>query len=203
MNHGGIVFWIIVFLGCTSVLLFLERLLSLHRARINPSDFLKGVCNVIDKSNESEALLLCEETPGPVAAVVDAAICNRDKDPDVIRELVATAGRSQLSRLERRLTFFSVACEVAPLCGLFGTMLGVYGIIERINGSAPLVLTTDLTDGLSGILSCVCAGLLVAVACHVFYAVLMSRIERITLDIEATSTEIVAYLTRDSKKAQG
>jgi biopolymer transport protein ExbB len=153
----------------------------------------------MDKGNEAEALLLCEETPGPVAAVVDAAVSNRDKEPDVLRELVATAGRSQLSRLERRLAFFSVVCEVAPLCGLFGTMLGVYEIINRINASAPMVLTTDFTEALSGILACVSAGLLVAVACHVFYAVLMSRIERITLDIEATSTEIVAYLTRKAK----
>jgi biopolymer transport protein ExbB len=199
MNHGGIVFGIIILLGCTSVVLFLERLLNLHRARINHTDFLKGVCNVMDKGNEAEALLLCEETPGPVAAVVDAAVSNRDKEPDVLRELVATAGRSQLSRLERRLAFFSVVCEVAPLCGLFGTMLGVYEIINRINASAPMVLTTDFTEALSGILACVSAGLLVAVACHVFYAVLMSRIERITLDIEATSTEIVAYLTRKAK----
>lgn len=200
MNQGDVVFWIITLLGCTAVLLFLERLLNLHRARINYSDFLKGVCNVMDKGNESEALLLCEETPGPVAAVVDTAISNREKKPEVLRELVAASGRAQLSSLERRLAFFSVACEVAPLCGLFGTMIGIYQIIHRLNASSPVVLTTDFTQGLSSILSCVCAGLLVAVACHVFYAVLMSRIERITLEIEATSTEIVAYLTRDNQQ---
>jgi biopolymer transport protein ExbB/TolQ len=40
------------------------------------------------------------------------------------------------------------------------------------------------------------AGLMVAVPCHVMYAMLMVRVERIVLDMEASASEIVAYLTK-------
>jgi len=40
------------------------------------------------------------------------------------------------------------------------------------------------------------AGLLVAIPCHAMYALLMVRIERIVLDMDASASEIVAYLTK-------
>jgi len=40
------------------------------------------------------------------------------------------------------------------------------------------------------------AGLLVAVPCHVMYTMLMVRIERIVLDMEACASEIVAYIMK-------
>ena len=70
MLQGNLIFWIIVGLGVIALLVFLERLLHLRRAQIDYSDFLKGVCNVLEKNNVDEAMTLCEETPCPVATVV-------------------------------------------------------------------------------------------------------------------------------------
>lgn len=194
--QGGPVFWLIVVIGVAVVFVFFERLLHLRRAQIDYGDFLKGVCNVLENGNVEEAMMICDETPGPVAAVVLTAIRHRKGTREAIREAVDNTGRAEISRLERRLAALAITCQVAPLLGLLGTLLGVIRIVQAMNEQAPVVQSTDLTSGLMQALVATVAGLLVAVPCHAMYAALMVRIERIVLDMEASASEIVAYLTK-------
>ena len=64
---GGPVIWIILAIGLLAFAVFIERALSLHRARIRADDFIKGVMNILSRGNITEALSICEDTPGPVA----------------------------------------------------------------------------------------------------------------------------------------
>lgn len=194
--QGGPVFWVIVLLGIAAVVVFFERLLHLRRAQIDYGDFLKGVCNVLENGNREEAMMICEETPGPVAAVVLTAIRHRQGTLEAIREAVDNTGRAEISRLERRLASLAITCQIAPLLGLLGTLLGVIKVVLAINEQAPVVQNTSLTMGLMQALVSTVAGLLVAIPCHVMYSLLMVRIERIVLDMEASASEIVAYLTK-------
>ncbi|MDR2850220.1 MAG: MotA/TolQ/ExbB proton channel family protein [Verrucomicrobiota bacterium] len=197
--QGGWVFGVIVALGVAAVVVFFERLLKLRQAQIDYSDFLKGVCNVLENGNIDEAMMICEETPGPVAAVTLTAIRHRQGTLEALREAVENTGRAELSRLERRLASLAITCQIAPLLGLLGTLLGVMRIVQTLNEQAPVVQSTDLTAGLMQALAAAAAGLLVAVPCHVMYMALMVRIERIVLDMEASASEIVAYLTRQDR----
>lgn len=190
------VLWVIVILGVAALAVFFERLLHLRRAQIDYNDFLKGVCNVLENGNIDEAIVICEETPGPVAAVTQTAIRHRQGTHEALREAVENTGRAEMSRLERRLASLAITCQVAPLLGLLGTLLGVIRIVRMMNDQAPVVLSTDLTAGLMQALVATAAGLLVAIPCHVMYMMLMVRIERIVLDMEASASEIVAYLTK-------
>ncbi len=199
MIEGGPIFWLIVGLGIAAVAVFFERLLHLRRAQIDYSDFLKGVCNILENGNIDEAMMICEETPGPVAAVTLTAIRHRQGSHEALREAVENTGRAEISRLERRLASLAITCQIAPLLGLLGTLLGVIRIVQSLNEQAPVVQSTDLTAGLMQALVATVAGLLVAVPCHVMYMMLMVRIERIVLDMEACASEIVAYFTQQDR----
>lgn len=201
---NGLVFWLIAALGVVSIIIFFTRLLHLRRAQIDYNDFLKGVCNVLENGNISEALMICEETPGPVAAVTLAAIRHQQSTQATMREAVDNTGRSEISRLERRLAFIAITCQIAPLLGLLGTIFGAIRIVQVLNEQAPLVQSADLTAGLTQALIATAAGLLVAIPCHIMYMMLMVRIERIVLEMEAAASDIVAYLTRhDTSLLQG
>ena len=201
--QGGPVLWVILFLGLVALLVFFERLLFLRRARMDYSDFLKGVCNVLEKGNIDEAMMICEETPGPIPAVTLTAIRHRQGTHEALREAVENTGRAEMSRLERRLASLAITCQIAPLLGLLGTLLGVIKIVRVMNDQAPVVLSTDLTSGLMQALVATAAGLLVAIPCYVMYMMLMVRIERIVLDMEASASEIVAYLTKQDTSMLG
>jgi len=195
LSYGGIVLPIILLLEAVTIIVFLERMIHLRRAEVDQSDFISGVCNVLDRGNIEEAIMLCEETPGPVAAVVLTAIRNRTGSLSTLRDAVDNTGRAEISRLERRVIALAVNSQVAPLLGLLGTLIGVIYIVHAISMQAPLIQTTDMTVGLMRALVTTVAGLVVAITSHSMYALLMVRIERIVLDMEAAASNIIAFFT--------
>jgi len=197
ITQYGWAFVLLLLLGGAAMLVFLERMLALRRAQIDHADFLRGVFNALDRANADEAIMICEETPGPVAAVALTAILHRKARRDDLREAVDNTARTEISRMERRLISIAVTSQVAPLLGLLGTLMGIVRIVTALSQHAPLVQNTDLTSGLMQAVVATIAGLLVTIPCHVMYAMLMVRIERLVLEMEASASEIVAYLTRE------
>ena len=195
-HEGGPVFWVIVFTGLASVAVFLERLLHLRRARIHYADFLEGVFNILAKGNVREAQALCDEAPGPVAHLMRMAITNRDEPREVLRQMLDNAGHAEISRMERRLGVLATIVQIAPLLGLLGSLLGVLETVLVLRSQAPLVQSVDVTGGLVRALIASIAGLMVAVPAHAMFNLLAIRIDRIVLDMEQASSDILSFMGR-------
>ena len=128
---GGPVFWLLIALGVTSVLLFFNRLIALRRAQVDYADFVRGVGNVLAQDNPDEALALCDETPSPVARIVAVAVRHRTGSARVLREAVDATGRAEVGRFERRLALLAIIAQSAPLLGLLGTIVGMARVVLR------------------------------------------------------------------------
>src|SRR5271168_5515469 len=130
--HGGPMLWVILLASAVAVIVFIERALFCHRAQINSTEFLNGVRTVLKRDNVVEALSICDATPGPVARLVKTAILNRDKGRDRVREAVEEAGLVEVPRLEEKLNLLATIAQIAPLLGLFGTIIGFMGVFGTI-----------------------------------------------------------------------
>ena len=202
LKEGGPVFWIILACGLGALIVFLERALHLHRARIKSDDFLKGVFTVLKRRNIDEALTICEDTPGPVAYLMKTAILHRNDAPDALRTALDDASMAEISRMERRLVFVATVAQIAPLLGLLGTVLGIVDSLLILRMQAPLIATMDVTSGLLKALITTAAGLAVAIPCYVGFNLLVVKIDRIVLDMERVVSETVAFLA-DFRKKKG
>ncbi len=194
VSQGGPVLWIIVVCGGVALAVFIERSLHLHRARIRFEDFLKGIFNILRRRNIDEALAICEETPGPVAYIVRIAILHRSADREEMRTAIHDAGAAEISRLERRLVVIATVAQISPLLGLLGTVLGLVSCLLGLYTSAPLVQSADIFGGAMRALLTTGAGLMVAIPCYVAFNLLVLKIDRLVLDMEMASSEILSFL---------
>lgn len=190
---SGVVFWTIALSGAAGVLLFVSRWFAIRRARIDYADFIAGVENVISKGNESEALAICDDSPGAVSSIVAAAIRNRRGSPESLREAVDSTGRAEVGRLDRRIAPLAVIAQLAPLLGLLGTVFGLADVAKVLN-SAELVSSADLMQAVVGTLATAGAGLAVAIPVQLMHEILRARLDRITSDLEAAASRIVAFM---------
>lgn len=191
---GGPVLLIIIVLGLVGAGVYLERTLKLHRARIDVRDFLHGIFNSLRRNYVTEAIALCEETPGPVARLLAVAIQHRkDTRADLLLELDQT-GRSEIARMERRLSVLALIAQTAPLLGLLGTVLGILKALIVYRANLPLVQTGDIADAL--ILGAVttAAGLIVAIPCHFGFNLLIVKIDRLVVDMREACSEAIRML---------
>jgi biopolymer transport protein ExbB len=168
---GGPVLWVILVCGVVGFIVYVERSLHLHRARIRYDDFLAGLYNVLKRDNIEEAIAICRETEGPVSQLVRTAIMHRNDGRDSLREAVEDAAVSEISRLERRLVVVSTVAQVTPLLGLLGTVLGFIEFLAAMQ-QLPLVQASDVMGGMMHALITTAAGLCVAIPAYVSFNLL-------------------------------
>jgi len=199
LRDGGAVLWVILGCGLGAMAVFIERSLHLHRARIKSEDFLTGVFTILRRRNVEEALAICAETPGPVAHLVKTAVLHRHAEREDLREALEEASLAEVSRMERRLVVVATVAQIAPLLGLLGTVLGIVEALMAMRMQAPLVHSVDIMDGLFKALITTAAGLTVAIPCYAAFNLLVVKIDRIVLDMERASSEILAFMTGRAK----
>lgn len=194
LRQGGLVAWIIMGCGAAALVMFLERLLHLHRARIKSEDFIAGICNNLRRGNVNEALAICDDTPGPVAVIVRAAILNRHAGKESLLAAIENAGRTEISRMERRLSILATVAQVAPIFGLLGTVLGLIKSLNAMKMAAPLVQPVDVMSGLMQALVTTAVGLAVAAPCYVGFTFLIGKVEKIVIDMERSASDLIAFM---------
>jgi biopolymer transport protein ExbB len=198
LTNGGPVIWLILIAAAVALVTFVERVLHCHRAQINSAEFLNGVRTVLKRDNVIEAISICDATPGPVARLVKTAILNRDKSRERVREAVEEAGLTEVPLLEERLNLLATIAQIAPLLGLFGTILGFMEIFQHIQADGLYAHVGELSRGIWQALICAAAGIAVAILVHAGYNYLVSRINKIILDMERAAAEIVNIIAENS-----
>jgi biopolymer transport protein ExbB len=203
LANGGPVMWLILIAAATAAVVFIERALFCHRSQINSAEFLNGVRTVIKRGNVVEAISICDATPGPVARLVKAAILHREQGRDRVREVVEEAGLTEVPRLEEKLNLLATIAQIAPLLGLFGTIIGFINIFQKMQTQGPYVVANGGPDSLAygvwSALICAAGGIAVAIPAHAGYNYLVSRVNKIVLDMERAAVEIVNIVTENGK----
>jgi biopolymer transport protein ExbB len=200
LANGGPVMWLILIAAAIAIAVFIERALHCHRAQINSTEFLNGVRNVLKRENVVEAISICDATPGPVARLVKTAILNRDKGRERLREAVEEAGLTEVPLLEEKLNLLATIAQIAPLLGLLGTIIGFMDVFKGLQTDglyAHLSGEHSLADGIWHALICAAGGIAVAIFAHAGYNYLVSRVNKIVLDMERVSGEIVNIVTEN------
>ena len=198
LANGGPVIWLILIAAATAAVVFVERALFCHRSQINSAEFINGVRTVLKRENVVEAVSICDATPGPVARLVKAAILSREKGRDRVREAVEEAGLIEVPRLEEKLNLLATIAQIAPLLGLFGTIIGFIDIFGQIEQAGLYSHIEQLSHGVWRALICAAAGIGVAIPAHAGYNYLVSRVNKIVLDMERAAAEIVNIVTENA-----
>jgi len=121
-DQGGVILWIqAVFLFVMLVFLF-ERILFFQGESSRLTDLLMGVKNHLKSGRRDEAIEAAERTPGAASRVV-RAILQRGDLPRSDQRMIA----DEAIMLELGISL------LAPLTGLFGTVLGILQILKSFN----------------------------------------------------------------------
>ena len=199
LSRGGPMLWVLAVLGVILTVLVVERALYLHRGQIRSTAFVDGIKNILAKRRLVEALAVCEETPGPVAAVVKAALLHADDEPDRMLFHVQEAAVVELPALERRLGAVAALAQVAPLVGLLGTVLGMIATFSAFQHD--YATASILARGMWRALLCTAGGIMLAIPAHLALHFLNGRVRAIVRDMEWSGNEIMKYLNTEYKVA--
>lgn len=195
-RQGGLVMWPLFVLSLVALVVFVERLLFLHRNQIRSKEFLSGIENSLSKGRLIEALTICQDTPGPAASMVKAGLMSFRESNAEIREVVREAALVELAPVKRRVGALYAVAQVAPIFGLLGTVIGMIDSFMQYEQQGVYVHAGHLAGGAWQALISTATGLALAAVAIMAHHFLVGRIRTVVLEMEWLAQELVVIFTR-------
>jgi biopolymer transport protein ExbB len=192
-NEGGNFMWPILICLIIGLAIAFERIITLNRADINTRRFIVRVKKALEEGGISAAEEVCANTRGPVASVFQAGLLRADEGIEAVEKAVISYGSIEMSFLERGLVWLSLFISVAPMFGFLGTVIGMvaaFDAIERAGDISPSLVA----GGIKIALLTTVFGLIVAIILQFFYNYAVSKVDRIVVDMEEASIELIDSL---------
>jgi biopolymer transport protein ExbB len=189
LQAAGWPIWLLLVASAVALSLIIERLISLRRAQILPPNLLDEVIRVYHNGKITADVLLELEQNSPLGLVLAAGLRNIAAPREVMKEAIEEAGRGAAHQLERFLTTLGTIATLAPLMGLFGTVVGMIEIFgaQNASGSNP----AELAHGISVALYNTGFGLAIAMPALVFYRHFRALVDGFVIDMEQQAVKFV------------
>ncbi|HEY8099146.1 MAG TPA: MotA/TolQ/ExbB proton channel family protein [Burkholderiaceae bacterium] len=189
LHAAGWPIWLLLIASVVAMTLIIERLLFLRRGRILPTNLLQEVIRVYHNGKINAEVVQKLEQNSPLGRVLAAGLRNVNAPREVMKESIEEAGRGTAHDLERFLTTLGTIATLAPLMGLFGTVVGMIEIFGSQNGSG--ANPVQLAHGISVALYNTGFGLAIAMPALVFYRHFRALVDSFIVDMEQQAIKFV------------
>jgi len=193
---GGPVMFLLAAFSVAAIAIIINRLRFYKASRVDGAALIAAVLKYIRAGSPESAVSLCEEKPGPLAAVIKSGLSYYSSGADVMEEAFQSQELKEMPLLEEHLSTLSTIASVSTLVGFTGTVTGMiraFNNISQAGASSPAIVAS----GISQALLTTAAGLLIAVPTVIFVRYFENRVDRFVNEIDFATHELV----RASKRA--
>jgi biopolymer transport protein ExbB len=197
VQAAGWPIWPLIFASVVALALILERLWSLRQSVVAPPDLVDRVLTEYRQNGATPELITRTAQHGPLGRILAAGLANVKSPRPVIREVIEEVGRVVSHDLERFLTTLGTIAAMAPLLGLFGTVVGMIEIFgsQTAAGSNPI----QLAHGISVALYNTAFGLIVAIPSMIFYRHFRATVDSLIVEMEQQAIRLVDFAQGERK----
>ena len=190
--------WPLLIASIIALALIVERIIYLRKNRILPPELLNEVIRIYRNGKIKPDLIVNLEQNSSLGHVLAAGLRNVDSPREVMKESIEEAGRAAAHQLERFLTTLGTIASLAPLMGLFGTVVGMIEIFgsQNATGANP----AQLAHGISVALYNTGFGLAIAMPTLVFYRHFRALVDGFVVEMEQQAVKFVD-IVHDARKA--
>ena len=193
VEAAGWPIWLLIICSIIALAIIGERLWTLRPRLVAPRDLLAQVVNEFRQRGVSNDMLLKLATNSPLGRIFAAGLYNVKSAREVMKESIEEAGRTVAVDLERFLTSLGTIAAIAPLLGLFGTVIGmieIFGANNPTSGGNP----EQLAHGISVALYNTAFGLIVAIPSMIFYRYFRSKVDKLVIEMEQQAVKLVEII---------
>lgn len=198
IQAAGWPIWPIIACSILALAIIIDRFVNLKPAKVVPPKLLEEVLALVRKSMPTPEVVqqlaqnsaLGDVLASGLRAVQADARCSEDD----LRAVLESRGRLVAHRLEQRLSALATIASVAPLMGLFGTVVGMIEIFGAQTGAATGGNPAQLAHGISVALYNTAFGLLVAIPSLIFWRYFRAQVDSYLLSLELAAEQLVHQL---------
>ena len=184
----------ILLLSVAAVYLFVERLMTLRRAKADPDLVMEKIRDYVQDGDIIGARNFCESQYAPITRILKHGLERLGRPIAEIQDAVHAAGKYEAFDLEKRVDLLATIAGVAPMLGFLGTVTGMIRAFQQIQNLQGNVNPSVLAGGIWEALLSTAAGLVVGIMAVFFYNFLLTRINRAVHHMERSATDFIDLL---------
>ena len=203
---------LLLFFSVVSWAIILFKLVQVHRANSESDRFMDffwkskrfdTIASQVDRFANSPLTVLFNEGYGELKKVVEgngasegSALSTDLGGVENVSRALRRATNSEITRLEKYLTFLATTGSTSPFIGLFGTVWGIMTAFEGIGktGSASLAV---VAPGIAEALIATAIGLVAAIPAVMAYNHFQNKIRVLIKEMDSFSTEFLNIVQRN------
>ena len=174
----------------------IERIVYLTLSEVNTKKLLKDVDARLEQDDVEGAKDLCRNS-----ICYQALLHIREKVEDIDRQLT-NYGTVQISNMEKGCSWIRLFIAVAPSLGFLGTVIGMVMSFDQIE-SAGNISPTIVAKGMKVALITTIFGIVVAIILQFFYSYILSKIDRLTTQMEEGAITLMDGITKYKARNNG
>ena len=192
---GNVFFMSLVAMALVLGLSFcIERIIYLTLSEISTHQLLEDIEQKLKAHDVEGAKALCRNTRGPVASVCYQGLLHIKQPMDAIERSITNFGGLQTANLEKGCSWIKLFIAMAPSLGFLGTVIGMvmaFDNIQQVGDIGPTVVA----QGMKVALITTIFGIIVALVLQLFYSYILSKIERLTAQMEEAAITLLDMIT--------
>lgn len=189
IQAAGWPIWFLLTASVVAMTIIIERLMYLRASRILPATLLDEVVALTRADGLDAETLGQLEQSSPLGRVLAAGLRNLGASRTVMKESIEEAGRAVAHQLERYLTTLGTVATLAPLMGLFGTVIGMIELFGASGGVG--ADPQQVAHGISVALYNTGFGLAVAMPALMFHRHFHALVDGFVIDMEQQAVRFV------------
>ena len=194
--NGGPIMVVIMALSIVTLFLIIRYFFIIRPSAMVPKDLIQEVSSSLSSGNKEKSLTLCNNNPGFLSEIIKAGIENSADGREEVEEAMERAGHSELALLQQNVRYLADIGVIAPMLGLLGTVLGMIKAFLMVAFQTGIVRDIMIAGGISQALVTTAAGLIVGIPAMAFYFFFRSRLQRISIETENTSADILKIILK-------
>ncbi len=197
--EGDVFFMSLVALALILGLAFcIERIIYLTLAEINARKFMTELCQLVERGDIAGAKDKAHNTTGPVASVCYQGLVRIDEPSEDIDRSMEAYANVQLSLLEKGSAWIKLFITIAPSLGFLGTVVGMVMAFANIE-TAGDISPTIVAEGMKVALITTIFGIISAIILQLFYNYIITKIDRITMQMEESAVSLLDSIGKYKK----
>jgi biopolymer transport protein ExbB len=191
---GGVVMHIITLCSILALAVLFERLVNLRKKKIVSPQFLEEIRRHWYRREVQEAIAVCKSHDIALSRIVRAGLLRFSQGSREIERAIQDAGRREATLLKKNLGLLAFLASMAPMLGLFGTVLGMIKSFDAIavHGSGGNV--GFVASGIAEALLTTAWGLMVGIPALGLYYYFRRKIELRVLEMEGVCVSFLEDL---------
>ncbi len=175
LGQGGVTMVFLALVSIAALTFAIERALNLKKDAINPGGLAEDAKKRWEKGDYEGILKQCEQKPSVLAHVISYLVQHRTCSTLELSAIAGDmAGREMRGHLQKAYPL-AIAATIAPLLGLFGTVLGMIDSFEVVAIAGSLGDASILAGGISKALVTTATGLALAMPALAAYHYFKSK----------------------------